>query len=354
MNAAAPRFRRALVVGKFLPPHLGHSALIAHASAVASSVTVMLCDRPGQLPVAGDRASWLQAEHPMADVVIVPDICPHPSDSPCPPECSPAWAARLTELGLAADVDCVVSSEGYGPLLAAALGVAHEFFDQARLEVAASGTQARAELAASWPHLPPSTRAGLHRRVVVLGAESTGTTTLARDLAAAIDAPLTHEEGRTYSWRLAAEAGSIEQVTWTEHHFWQIVLRQRQAEALAAATAPPPGEYGPWLVCDTDALATVAWWERYLPDVPVAALSAAAHATLAELYLLTSPDGVPFEDDGMRDGEHLRHRMHERFVELVAASGRPYVVLSGDRDTRVAAARAAIGRYESSHPRFVL
>ncbi|MEQ1700335.1 MAG: AAA family ATPase, partial [Ilumatobacteraceae bacterium] len=307
-----------------------------------------------QLPAAGDRASWLQAEHPMADVVIVPDICPHPSDSPCPPECSPAWAARLTELGLAAEADCVVSSEGYGLLLAVALGVAHECYDPGRVAVTASGTQARAELAASWVHLPQATRAGLHRRVVVLGAESTGTTTLARDLAVALGAPLTHEEGRTYSWRLAAEAGGLEQVTWTQHHFWQIVLRQRQAEALAAAAASAPGEFGPWLVCDTDALATVAWWERYLPDEPVAALSAAAHATLAELYLITSPDGVPFEDDGMRDGEHLRHLMHDRFMDLVASCGRPHVVLTGDRATRVEAARAAIEQYESAHPRFVV
>lgn len=356
MTAPAPpsTFRRALVVGKFIPPHLGHSALIDHASAVASAVTVVVCDRSGQLPTAGQRASWLQAEHPTADVVIIADICPHPSTSPCPPECSPAWAAQLTQLGLTTDVDCVVSSEGYGPLLAAAIGATHQPFDPDRATVTISGTQVRADLAASWALLPQATRVGLHRRVVVLGAESTGTTTLARDLAAAAEAPLTHEEGRTYSWRLAAEIGALDQVVWTQQHFWQIVLHQRQAEALAAAAASATSRHGPWLVCDTDALATVAWWERYLPDEPVAALSTAAHATLAELYVLTSPDGVHFEDDGMRDGEHLRHQMHERFLELVESSGRPYVVVDGDPANRVATALAAIEHYESSNPRFIV
>ena len=168
---ASARFNRALVVGKFIPPHLGHSALIEHASAAAEAVTVVVCDRSGQLPTAGQRASWLQAEHPTADVVIVADICPHPSTSPCPPECSPAWAAQLAQLGLTTDVDCVVSSEGYGPLLATALGATHQPFDPDRATVTVSGTQVRTDLAASWALLPQATRVGLHRRVVVLGAE---------------------------------------------------------------------------------------------------------------------------------------------------------------------------------------
>ena len=356
-HAAPSTFTRALVVGKFLPPHLGHSALIDHALTVAAAATVMVCDIAGQLPVAGDRASWLQAQHPMADIVIVADICPHPSTAPCPPECSPAWANRLAQLGLVSDVDCVVSSEGYGDLLAAALGVAHVSFDPGRVAISVSGIAVRADLAGNWALLPQATRVGLHRRVVVLGAESTGTTTLARDVATALCAPLTHEEGRAYSWRLAAgaaEPDADDDVVWTQQDFWRIVLRQRQAEALAASTAAAPGHCGPWLVCDTDALATVAWWERYLPAEPVGALSAAAHATLAELYIVTSPDGVPFEDDGMRDGEHLRHRMHARFLELVESSGRPYVVVDGDRPNRAAAALAAIEHYESANPRFIV
>ena len=348
-----PRYRRALVVGKFLPPHAGHAALIAHASTLASSVTVMVCDLHGQLPPAGDRASWLQAEHPWADVVIVADICPHASTEPCFPSCSPAWAARLTELGLGAEVDCVVTSESYGPLLADALGVAHEPFDPDRAAVPAAGRQVRAGLTDSWSHLPQATRVGLHRRVVILGAESTGTTTLARDLATTLGAPLTHEEGRTYSWRLAAQADAFAEVEWTQEHFWQIVFRQRQAEALAAAAAAAPGPLGPWLVCDTDALATVAWWERYLPGVPANALHAAALATRAELYVVTSPDGVPFADDGMRDGEHLRHLMHDRFVELVATSGSEYIVVAGGPAERVAAAAAAVEEFERLHARFV-
>ncbi|NEE33240.1 AAA family ATPase, partial [Streptomyces sp. SID7982] len=47
-----------------------------------------------------------------------------------------------------------------------------------------SGTAVRKDPVGCWDFLQPPVRAALARRVVILGAESTGTTTLARALAA--------------------------------------------------------------------------------------------------------------------------------------------------------------------------
>ena len=46
-------------------------------------------------------------------------------------------------------------------------------------------------------------------------------------------------------------------------------------------------------------------------------------------YLLTSHEGVPFTDDGMRDGEHLRARMTE------LAAGVPWIELDGSYRARL-------------------
>ena len=56
--------------------------------------------------------------------------------------------------------------------------------------------------------------------------------------------------------------------------------------------------------------ATAIWEERYLGQRPAEVRAA---ARWPDLYLLTDHDGVPFEQDGLRDGEHLREWMTGRF-----------------------------------------
>ena len=80
-----------------------------------------------------------------------------------------------------------VQSE-YGAELARHFGARNVCLDRARALHPVSGTQLRADLPAHWMQLPAPVRAGLAMRVTVVGAESTGTTTLARDLCAALRA----------------------------------------------------------------------------------------------------------------------------------------------------------------------
>ena len=60
------------------------------------------------------------------------------------------------------------------------------------------------------------------------------------------------------------------------------------------------------------------------------------------LYLLTHHEGVPFVQDGIRDGEAIREWMTGRFLEALAATGRRFVVLCGSLESRVSEGLAAI------------
>ena len=62
-----------------------------------------------------------------------------------------------------------------------------------------------------------------------------------------------------------------------------------------------------------------------------------------DLYLLTAPD-VPFVQDGLRDGEHIREWMDQRFMEQLARGRTPVVRLSGGYAQRFAKAVAAVER----------
>jgi nicotinamide riboside kinase len=173
------------------------------------------------------------------------------------------------------------------------------------------------------------------RRVVLVGAESTGKTTLARDLSAALGAPWVPEYGREYTFaKLAREGGPMEELVWTTADFVAIAREQNALETRAESRT------GPVLVCDTDAFATAIWHERYLGtrSAEVEALA----ITRPSLYLLTHPDDVPFEPDGIRDGEHLRAWMTAAFVERLRASVHRLESVRGSREARVTQALRSI------------
>ena len=339
-------FERGLVIGAFLPPRADHHSLIRDIESRCAHLTIAVSDLPGQLPETHDRASWVQAIHMDADVVVLPDNCAWHGSAPCVDTCASAWAEQLALLG-SPSFDLIVTSEPYGPALADEVGAEH-------LHAPALGDDGLGDdLAGRWHELDPVVRAGMFRRLCVIGSESTGTTTLTREVAARVRAPSTYEAGRVMSWSLAARVGGIEKIEWTELDFYRILEEQRRVEADAAARAVdrPVGPFGPWLVCDTDALATVVWWERYLETSSEPALRF-AEARLAEAYVITSPHEVDFRQDGVRDGEHVRYAMHSRFVELAAASGQPYLVVSGDQESRVDTVVEWLASIESALPRF--
>ncbi len=313
-----------LVVGKFLPPHAGHHHLISTAAGQVARLQIWVCERPDDPIDARLRASWLAEAHPEVTVrVIVDDIDDDQGDVT-----SAAWAARTIELlGHAPDV--VFTSEDYGERWARYLGCRHVLVDHERRAFPVSGTAVRGDPAANWNFLSPAVRAHLARRICVVGAESTGTTTLAQALAAHYDTTWVPEYGRDH-----AAAKQADGTPWDEDDFVTIARRQQAAEDAAARCS------GPLLICDTDALATSIWHERYL-GARSAAVEAIAASRSYDLYLLTSDD-IPFVQDGTRDGEHLRGWMTGRFRAALATRSEPVVEVTGSRQERLAAAVAAI------------
>src|SRR5690606_16308182 len=101
----------------------------------------------------------------------------------------------------------VFTSEVYGVELGRRFGAAAIDVDRERLRYPVSATAVRRDPVACWELLSAPVRAALARRVVVLGAESTGTTTLARALADHYRTTWVPEYGREYSERKLAALG---------------------------------------------------------------------------------------------------------------------------------------------------
>lgn len=136
------RFRHALVLGKFYPPHAGHHHVIRTAAEASERTTVaVLAATMESIPLA-DRVYRLAEEH-WADpgVAVLGDIDDHPIDL----HDDAIWelhvgiaravlARRAIRDGeaSAAAVDAVFSSEEYGDELAARLGATNVRVDPDR------------------------------------------------------------------------------------------------------------------------------------------------------------------------------------------------------------------------------
>jgi AAA domain-containing protein len=110
-----------------------------------------------------------------------------------------------------------------------------------------SGTAVHTAPARHWHHVARVVRAGLTRRICVVGAESTGTTTLARALADHYGTVWVPEYGRDFAEAKLAADGSYR---WSTDEFTEIATGQQSREDLAVRAARPLP------FCDTDALAT--------------------------------------------------------------------------------------------------
>ena len=173
--------RHGLVLGKFYPPHAGHHHLVTTAADRCERLTVLVCAASVESIPLADRVAWMREVHnsPGVRVVGAVDDVPMDLDDPA------IWDAHLEIFRAAVPepVDAVFTSEAYGTELGRRFGAESVCVDAERSLFPVSGTAVRQDPIAHWDFLGPPVRAALARRVVVLGAESTGTTTLARALA---------------------------------------------------------------------------------------------------------------------------------------------------------------------------
>ena len=311
---------RAIVIGKFYPPHKGHHYLINYALKHADAVTVLVCDSPAYGIPAETRRRWLQTIHPTANVLIIPDL--DDDDN------SEAWAQHTIQfLGYAPDT--VFSSEKYGITYAKYMHTKHVMVDHKRSHVPISATRIRNNMLEEWDYLDDVVKADVALRIVVVGAESTGTTTLSKALAEKFHTPWVPEYGRLYS-----EAFEFTPHEWTNAEFTHIAQTQQQFEKQAAITSQGV------VVCDTNAFATTIWQDRYMGAI-TKDVAVIAKNDKATLYILTG-DEIPFVQDGLRDGEHIRHHMHQRFIKELRLLNVPYILVTGSKEIRLETAFKAV------------
>jgi len=172
-------------------------------------------------------------------------------------------------------------------------------------------------------------------RVVLTGSESTGKTTLGRELAQRYGVALAPEFVRSF----AEERGGV--IRFEDHGPIARGQMQLEDDYIARTRGARP-----LALFDTDLLSTVVYCNHYFGRCPTW-IEDAARERRPELYLLCEID-APWVADGVRDRGEQREELQALFRGAVVASGAPYLSLHGDVAARMAQATAAIDRLIAS------
>lgn len=171
-------------------------------------------------------------------------------------------------------------------------------------------------------------------KVVLFGPESTGKTTLAKELAVHYETEWVPEYAREYLQKKWDESKIICEL----EDLLPIARGQIQLENELSDKA------NKILICDTDLLETKVYSEIYFNDYCDPALKSHALSNQYDLYLLTDID-VPWEKDDLRDRPFDREAMFDKFKAALEKYDRNFVILKGDRTTRLNQAITEIDQY---------
>jgi hypothetical protein len=159
-------------------------------------------------------------------------------------------------------------------------------------------------------------------KIVLTGPESSGKTTLATQLAAALNAPWVPEFARFYLGSLGRpyERTDLPRIL-SGQMAWENWYLQKSEH---------------FLVCDTDWTVVYIWEQyRFIPDHPL--IQIPPLSTLPVLYLLCAPD-FPWQPDPLREHPEERSILFDRYQQLLNAQNLPFMVLSGSPEKRFAQA----------------
>jgi HTH-type transcriptional regulator, transcriptional repressor of NAD biosynthesis genes len=338
--------RQGLIIGKFYPPHEGHHFVIETALSECEHVTVLILANDSETIPGVVRADLLERSHPgpVKDGRLSVEYtrCNLPVDYTSrdadrahaefifntlyngrhwPPFPHVLYSSEEYGERIASDLSELYSAEEHVPL---AEHVSHRMVDLKRIAKPISATEIRRNPVAHWDTLRGPVRAYLTKRVVVCGAESSGTTTLTQALAERYQTIWVPEYGRTFSEALGNSH------RWTSADFEHIIDEQHRLEDNLAQFA------GPVMFCDTDGIATLMFHELYLrgraPDEQW--VKTTRRRSERSQYIITDHVGVDFEDDGYRLFEHQREWATGWLIDTLPEA----TIVTGPHDERMSIA----------------
>jgi HTH-type transcriptional regulator, transcriptional repressor of NAD biosynthesis genes len=308
-------FSKGFVFGKFYPLHKGHLEMIHYAVRHCNHLTILVCCSDQEKIPPAIRVSWLREElldYPSIQILeYYYDESLLPNTSVSDREVSRQWADVFQ--ALLPDVDLLVTSELYGDYVAEFMGIKHLAFDPERKKQAISASLIREDAITFWHFLPDSVKRYFQKIIIISGTESTGKTTLAKNLSAKLPAVLVEEVGRE----------KIQDSNcFTEEDLYAVAIAHAEAISIAKK------QLQPLVIVDTDVYITQSYadfaWGKTL-NLP------------HNIYMHNQPDlrlyldaSVPYFQDGGRLSEENRNQLDLYHRKTLSVFDQGYSEITGD------------------------
>lgn len=313
------KYKNGLVLGKFMPPQMGHLYLVDMASEQCEMTYVMVCSDESQ-PIPGHvRYMWML--HMFRDQPYVKVIWCKDENPQYPEDCESVdvfykkyWVPSVYKY--VPNLDAVFTSEEYGEEFAQYLGVKHELVDQPRGQYAVSATAIRTDPYANWRYIPKIVRYYFSKKVVFMGTESVGKSTITRKLAYYFNTEYVKEYGREYCEKFGTknlDTSSFEAIA--VEHASRVQYKYNKGEKI--------------LFVDTEAMTTKIFGEKYLGDkFDSPLIDKIINDQHFDLYFVLDCD-VPWVDDGSREFPNGRREHTDRIIKELTDRKLPYIIVSG-------------------------
>ncbi len=329
-----------MTLGKYAPLHKGHQLVIETALAEMDQVTVIIYEAPEAIAIPLKiRANWLRNLYPRIRVIEAHDGPTQVGDSD---EIKRMHEDYIINKLRIREITHFYSSEFYGEHMSLALGAMNRQVDPMRQAVPVSGTKIRKNPFLYRNFIHPLVYRDLITNVVFVGAPSTGKTTIAERMSQEYGTVWMPEYGREYWNKHQIDRRlSLEQlVEIAEGHL------EREESLLYQANQ--------YLFTDTNAITTFMFSQYYhqhaLPKLVELAKQAASRY---DLVFLCDTD-IPYHDTWDRSGDVNRKAFQKQIVEDLQARNIPFLVLSGNLETRVVAVKNILKNFQKYKNRLEL
>jgi HTH-type transcriptional regulator, transcriptional repressor of NAD biosynthesis genes len=316
--------------GKFLPFHQGHVYAIIAASNQVDKLHVILsssknrdkeiCDRDGMKYIPADiRLSWLgESLHNLDNIEIT-----HIEDDQWDNNYNWEEGANMIKKAIGQKIDCVFSSEtSYNEHFSKYYPDSeHIVIDDPRKTVTISATEMRKNLYDNWDKLPLCVRSYFTKKVVIIGTESSGKSTLTKKLAKFYNTNYVHEIGRDYCEKYSNQLTKDMFDLIAMEHF---LLQKKKA-----------GESNKVMFIDSEAVITQYYLDMYFDGKKSPLIEEIIKLQDYDLAIFLEPD-IKWVEDGLRFAgeEKTRKKNNKKLKNMFHDRGIPFVSISGDYDAR--------------------
>ena len=300
-----------LIIGKFLPPHKGHLAMIDFGLANCDELIILIHIKKDDYIEGERRICFLNEifkdnKRIRIDYTLDESL---PSSSVSDRMISQVWADYLSKRF--PEVRIIFASEKYGEYLAEYMNTEVKIFDIDRIKYPISATMIRENPYKYWDFIPERIRYYFVKKICVYGPESTGKSTLTEKLAKHYNTTFVEEVARNIIDESEISLNTISKIFVS--HADEIIEKSKIADR--------------FLFVDSDYITTEIYSNFFFKEIPKYP-KWVINANKFDLYLFCDID-VPWVFDNQRFTEHIREETRGWFIDGLTKRNLNFEIING-------------------------